>query len=304
MMIAPNRFSDNDQDPWSINWDEIIQGDKNTDTNNNKRRKVSSSQNEGVAGVVGTAAPTLAPEHVHPHCLHYHHPHYHHYPHQKQRLVAATCNTQDSSTPSLSPPFALVPNPNYTNHPSFNQEQKWSMRFEELKTFFLAHGHSDVPVVYTDNPSLGRWCSTQRGRYRRYLKLTHQSKNDSTAGRRSKITPLTKEKIDKLHTVAFKFGTLGIREIKFEQKWSMRLEELKAFFLAHGHSDVPMAYTDNIALGRWCSAQRVRYREYLKLTRQSKNDSTSYKRSKTSPLTKEKIDKLHTVAFKFDIKRR
>jgi hypothetical protein len=34
-----------------------------------------SSQNEEVAGVVGIAAPTLAPVHVHPH---YPHPHYHH----------------------------------------------------------------------------------------------------------------------------------------------------------------------------------------------------------------------------------
>ena len=117
-MKARNRFSDNDQDPWSIDWDDIIQGDRNTNTTNNRRRKGLSSQNKEVAGVVGIAAPTLAPVHVHPH---YPHPHYHH---QKWTQVDTTCDTQDSTTPSLSPPFALPPSSNlhiYTNHSSLNQ---------------------------------------------------------------------------------------------------------------------------------------------------------------------------------------
>ena len=47
------------------------------------------------------------------------------YHHQQQTQVATTCNTQDSTTPSLSPPFfALAPSSNlhlYTNHSSLNQ---------------------------------------------------------------------------------------------------------------------------------------------------------------------------------------
>jgi hypothetical protein len=177
-------------------------------------------------------------------------------------------------------------------------EQKWNKQFEELKAFYKENGHSYVPFRYNDNPTLGRWCSMQRYRYRANLELTHQSENDSIAIKKGKPSPLTKEQIDKLCTVAFNNHSRWSRKMD-EQNWNKQFEELKAFYKEHGHSDVPQAYNDNPTLGRWCYKQRVRYKVYLELTHQSENDSIAVKKKKHSPLTKEQMDKLCTVFFKF-----
>jgi hypothetical protein len=94
-----------------------------------------------------------------------------------------------------------------------------------LKAFILAHGHSNVPINYNGDKTLGRWCQTQKRRYRVFLDLTHQSKNDSTSYKR-KTAPLTKEQIDKVQTVAFKFSAIhelvSIEMFKDDQRWSER----------------------------------------------------------------------------------
>lgn len=46
----------------------------------------------------------------------------------------------------------------------------WNRRLKELITFRDTHGHCSVPTKYTLNKPLGRWISTQRSEYKRYLK--------------------------------------------------------------------------------------------------------------------------------------
>ena len=78
----------------------------------------------------------------------------------------------------------------------------------------------------------------QRYRYRANLELTHQSENDSIAIKKGKPSPLTKEQIDKLCTVAFNNHSRWSRKMD-EQNWNKQFEELKAFYKENGHSDVP-----------------------------------------------------------------
>ena len=164
-------------------------------------------------------------------------------------------------------------------------------------------------MYYIDNPTLGQWCNTQRRRYR----------VKSTASKGRKIAPLTKEQINKLYTVAFRFQAKNVRRGKnvafriqankrvrgkykikdYLTRWNERFEELKTFYKKNGHSNVPARYQDNPPLGQWCSTQRTCYRVNLQLAHQSKSDSIAVKKPSHLPLTKEKINKLHTVAFRF-----
>ena len=39
----------------------------------------------------------------------------------------------------------------------FKDDQRWSERFEELKSFYKENGHSDVPTYYKSDPQCGTW---------------------------------------------------------------------------------------------------------------------------------------------------
>ena len=47
-----------------------------------------------------------------------------------------------------------------------NQCRKWSNRFHQLEAFVESNGHADVPQLYRENPSLGKWVKNQRTQYR------------------------------------------------------------------------------------------------------------------------------------------
>jgi hypothetical protein len=42
----------------------------------------------------------------------------------------------------------------------------WERRFEELMAFKAAHGHCNVPQLYSENVKLGIWLNVQRRRKR------------------------------------------------------------------------------------------------------------------------------------------
>ena len=105
-------------------------------------------------------------------------------------------------------------------------------RFEELKLYFDANVHSNVPRWFKENPQLGRWVSRQRVHYKNTLELLWEQfeiskKRDGTCtiedihivptphssnenliniGKLNKLTsPMMLERFDKLCTVNFKF---------------------------------------------------------------------------------------------------
>ena len=50
------------------------------------------------------------------------------------------------------------------------QQQAWSRRFTELQHYRQQHGHCNVPTLFPENKSLGRWVSEQRANYNKQKK--------------------------------------------------------------------------------------------------------------------------------------
>jgi Helicase associated domain len=59
----------------------------------------------------------------------------------------------------------------------------WNQHYNDLKSFFTKHGHSNLPCKYKPKPTLGRWITSQRSQFKRGT--------------------LPQEYIDKLDAIAF-----------------------------------------------------------------------------------------------------
>ena len=60
--------------------------------------------------------------------------------------------------------------------------QHWIERFEELKAYFDANGHSNVSANCKENPPLGRWVFRQRAHYRKMLESKQLKYKDDRIG--------------------------------------------------------------------------------------------------------------------------
>jgi hypothetical protein len=144
-------------------------------------------------------------------------------------------------------------------------ESIWSARFQQLCEYKIQIGHCLVPYLYSANPKLGRWVSTQRRTYRLYQE--------------GKTSAMTEERIRALESIDFDWGAtktdLAIRSVRFQQ-----LCEFKVQF---GHYLVPQKYAANPKLGKWVSKQRTLYQWYQE--------------GKSSPMTEEYIRELESIGF-------
>ena len=102
---------------------------------------------------------------------------------------------------------------------TFILEDQWMKRFEELKKYI---GDECSYPSFTDNKSLGTWCSTQRRYY--------------------KTGVLSQDKIEKLNSINFSW--------KDRKNWEEIFEELKAF-LSENNGIYPTRETNN-KLYKWC----------------------------------------------------
>lgn len=73
----------------------------------------------------------------------------------------------------------------------------WEMKYTELKRYRAHHGNCNVPTKYTHNPALGRWVSTQRSEYKKYLDGRSRHMDD--------------EKVRKLNVIGFRWEMLQPR---------------------------------------------------------------------------------------------
>lgn len=76
-------------------------------------------------------------------------------------------------------------------------EHSWNEKYHELFQFKERHGNCDVPTKYTPNPALGRWVSTQRSEYKKFLKGS------------SKL--MTRQKVALLNRIGFKWEMIPSR---------------------------------------------------------------------------------------------
>ena len=116
------------------------------------------------------------------------------------------------------------------------REANWQEMYVELVAFKENHGHCNVPLTHTANPSLGRWVKDQRQRYR-YNKLTQN-------------------RIRLLNKLCF------IWDIP-EVNWLGMYDELVVFHKKYGHCNVPTRYAKNPSLGGWVNTQRRDYRHNM-----------------------------------------
>lgn len=70
----------------------------------------------------------------------------------------------------------------------------WMQKFNELREYHREKGDCDVPTKYAPNPALGRWVSTQRSEYKKWL--DNNSKH------------MTMERINKLNKIGFRWEML------------------------------------------------------------------------------------------------
>ena len=122
----------------------------------------------------------------------------------------------------------------------YNTDKHWQKRFEDLVSFKSTHDHVNVPFQYTENKSLSYWVSNQRQKYRQFVK--------------GEPTTLTKERIDSLTSLGFKFNIRdaedGLSEnISAVQQtlslWDVRMSEMKAYKRRYGDCLVPALYLPN-----------------------------------------------------------
>jgi hypothetical protein len=139
----------------------------------------------------------------------------------------------------------------------------WNERVEQLCEFKVKFGHCFVPIKYSANPKLGNWVHTQRRNCRLYQE--------------GKPSSMTEERIRKLESVGFEWGTSA-------SIWNERLQQLREFKVQFGNCIVPQHYSANPKLGWWVSKQRNNYR--------------LYQEGKPSHMSAERIRELETVEFK------
>eukprot|EP00525_Craspedostauros_australis_P000690 CAMPEP_0198109198 /NCGR_PEP_ID=MMETSP1442-20131203/1213_1 /TAXON_ID= /ORGANISM="Craspedostauros australis, Strain CCMP3328" /LENGTH=376 /DNA_ID=CAMNT_0043764745 /DNA_START=23 /DNA_END=1153 /DNA_ORIENTATION=- len=70
-----------------------------------------------------------------------------------------------------------------------SHDEAWERRFSDLMLYKAKHGHTNVPTMYSDNPSLGIWAKSQRRQYR-----LHCNGQKST---------MTTKRMDRLNAVGF-----------------------------------------------------------------------------------------------------
>ena len=155
----------------------------------------------------------------------------------------------------------------------FNWEQvhlTWDEQFEQLCEYKLQFGDCLVPKRYSVNPKLGRWVSTQRTRYRKYME-------------EEKYTLMTAEYIQALNGIGFDWGT---SKTDLASIWSVRFQQLCEFKVQFGDCVVPAKYSDNPKLGNWCSNQRAQYR--------------LHQEGKPSRMTAQRNRELESIGFKWE----
>lgn len=109
------------------------------------------------------------------------------------------------------------------------RDAMWARRFEELRSFSRAHGHTRVP----SRTKLYSWLHSQR----------------------RICDSLSDERRATLEAIG-----VDLRRIKPNMSWEARLDQLRAFRDAHGHCAVPVTWRHNTPLGRWVATQRKHYR--------------------------------------------
>lgn len=146
-------------------------------------------------------------------------------------------------------------------------------RLAQLQEFKAKLGHVDVPRVYKDNVSLGRWCHVIR---QSYQKVKEQKKAPYK---------ISQEEITRLEEMGFQWRKTNFVKRNVKQKtFAERMQELKDFKKEHGHLRVTYGMNKNLAI--FCGHMRTARRHPDRVNR--------------IKLTEERIQALDSVGFEWE----
>ena len=111
----------------------------------------------------------------------------------------------------------------------------WEEMFAALGQYKAQHGDCNVPLRWSDNPTLGQWLGKQR-----VLKKGKGGHLSLTRRRR--------------------LEALGVIWDPFDARWEEMFAALGQYKAQHGDSNVPQRWSENPRLGSWVSTQRKDYR--------------------------------------------
>ena len=112
------------------------------------------------------------------------------------------------------------------------KEFLWESKYKKLIAYKNENGHCNVPCHYKKDPSLGRWVSLQRDKYKK--------------------GGMSKSEIERLNLIGFVWDLHDV-------EWYRRFEELKLFKIKNGHFNVPSNYKQYPGLRGWLTRQRKNY---------------------------------------------
>lgn len=153
----------------------------------------------------------------------------------------------------------------------------WTKKFNLLEQFKAEKGHTNVPLLYSENKSLGKWVNKQRELYKKYThNLTIEDGNEKLP------CALTDERVKRLNDIGFVFVVGKGRHAKLQgifenseshaRNWEENYSKLKQFQENFGHVNIDAVSFDTFsvddskdvdirALSRWLNAQKKKYME-------------------------------------------
>jgi len=126
--------------------------------------------------------------------------------------------------------------------------ESWEERFQELVAFHQRFGHCEVPRPWPENKALAEWVRRQRGRDEGNLSVVQRQR----------------------------LNEIGYRWNPRDSNWEQRFNELKSFWKANGHCNVPRDFKKNTGLRGWVLRQRYR-KETLGADRVRKLDGLKFR---------------------------
>lgn len=147
--------------------------------------------------------------------------------------------------------------------------ENWTEKFEELLEFRQQYGHCLVPNNFAHNSPLAQWVKRQRYQYK--LKIEN------------KRSTMSDERVQAL-------GEIGFIWDSHRAIWDERLHELIEYKQATGHCNIPSRYAANRQLAVWVKRQRRQHKFYTE--------------GKPSSMTPERIHRLESIGFEWDLRKR
>jgi len=147
----------------------------------------------------------------------------------------------------------------------------FNKRCNQLLRFKEEFGHCNVPQRYADNPSMGKWCNGTRSAYKNTRKGIKATRN------------LSQDRIECLEEIGFQW-----QGVDYGEAFEKRCRELIAFKEEFGHCNVPVKYSGNPSLGRWCDNMRTAYKKIQKGMQATRN------------LSQDRIERLEEIGFQWN----